>query len=304
MFGLGGGAEAGRDHLEAVFVDLALQQLQALLVSGLIGIHFRRPVQAFSGFLKITHTAVKIKELEQCLGIVTFLIGGIKQLTQEFQDFRRSTVSGRNFLHLGDEGAPLASPALELFQFAGERDRFSVQLRVDHRADQIKNLLDADRMLLKQVPHDGFSIHQPVGRQQGGGVSVAHVLRSTSGLHDRLENKDGSSHLSLSNQALPVGQNDGGIGGIFCISTLIPLCGIRAFGSTQFRDPGKSSCRALVISHFRAQLAQAQQVLVGRVQLNDAFENGERLRLASLLRQLGKGRLVGLQRQLFIGRFD
>ena len=59
--GLRHAGKARSDDLEAVFIDLAAQHFQALLVAGLVGVHVGGTVQAFGSLGVVTHAAVQIE---------------------------------------------------------------------------------------------------------------------------------------------------------------------------------------------------------------------------------------------------
>ena len=111
--------KARGDDVEALIIDLSPQRLQASVMSGLVGIHFRRPVQTLSSFLVIVFGAVEIEQLQQRLRIIGLAVGSVKQLCQKFQHFCRWTVRRQQFLHRHDERSPLATPPLERFQLPG-----------------------------------------------------------------------------------------------------------------------------------------------------------------------------------------
>ena len=72
-----------------------------------------------------------------------------------------------HFLHGRYERAPFAAAALEDLKFAGERNRFDVQLGVQHLADEINDLVHACRILFEHLPDQGLAIQTTPCRQKG-----------------------------------------------------------------------------------------------------------------------------------------
>ena len=65
-----------------------------------------------------------------------------------------------DFLHHGNESAPFSPAALELFQLACQRHRFGILLRLHQQPDQVRDLLQTRRMLLKKLPNQRLRIAQ------------------------------------------------------------------------------------------------------------------------------------------------
>ena len=136
-FGLGGfgrrlrhAGKARGDDLETVFIDLAAQQFQTLLVAGLVGVHVSGAIQAFGGLGIVAHAAVQIEKLEQSLAIVSFPIGGVEQLAHELQQIGRTAMLGDHILHHRDKSAAVSPIVLELFQLARQRNCLRILLRI------------------------------------------------------------------------------------------------------------------------------------------------------------------------------
>ncbi len=158
--------EARCDYLEALIVDPAAQRLQPFLMSRLVGIHFRRPVQTLAGFLVVVLGAIQVKQFQQRLRVVGFTVRRVKQLGQKFQHLRRRTVRRQKFLHGDNERSPLATAPLERLQFPRQRHRLRIQFGVDHLSDQAHHLMDARRVLLEQLPDQGLAIHTAIRQKK------------------------------------------------------------------------------------------------------------------------------------------
>ena len=100
--------KARGDDLETVFVNLAAQHFQTLLVAGLVGVHVSGAIQAFGGFGIVAHAAMQIEKLEQSLAIVAFPIGGVEQLAHELQQIGRTAMLGHHILHHRDKSAAVS----------------------------------------------------------------------------------------------------------------------------------------------------------------------------------------------------
>ena len=58
------------DHVEALVVDLPAQSLEPLLVTRLVGIHFRRAIKTFPRSLIIVLGAIEVKQFQQNLRVI------------------------------------------------------------------------------------------------------------------------------------------------------------------------------------------------------------------------------------------
>ncbi len=137
------------DYVKAFIGDLAPQRLQPFLMSRLVRIHFRRPVQTLGRFLEIRLRATQVKQLQQRMRVVCLAIRRVKQLRQKFQHFYRRTMRRQQFLHRGDERSPFSTPPLKSFQLPRQRHRLRIQLEVDHLSNQAHHLVHARRILLE-----------------------------------------------------------------------------------------------------------------------------------------------------------
>ncbi len=168
LFGrLADGVEARRNHPEACVVYFAFQQIEALQVTGLIGIDFGGAVQAIGGFAEFAGAAIEIEQLQQGLAVVVFTVGRVVELAEEFENWRRRPVPCGNVLHDGDELAALAAAALELLQFAGQLNGRLILLGVEQLSDQGDHLLHSGRILLKKLPDQRLSFGVAAGSDQG-----------------------------------------------------------------------------------------------------------------------------------------
>ena len=161
-FGLGGfgrrlrhAGKARGDDLVTVFIDLAAQHFQTLLVAGLVGIHIRGAIQAFGGLGIVAHAAVQIKKLEQSLAIVAFPIGGIEQLAHELQKIGRTAMLAHHILHHRDKSAAVSPIVLELLQLARQRNCLGILLRIHQQSDQVCHFLLAGRICLNSSQTSG-----------------------------------------------------------------------------------------------------------------------------------------------------
>ena len=160
-----------------------------------------------------------------------------------------------NFLQLIDEALAFSPPPLKLFQLASQSDGFLVQFRIDHGADQLQHLLNSDWMLLENSPDDRLGIDEAVGSQQGTTVGLAKILGSVSSQYLRFQNENGGAHLAIAQQVLTIGQRDRGVRSIFRVCTLMPGCGILAFGLLDLSDARERPGCAFMVSHLGTQFA-------------------------------------------------
>ncbi len=149
------------DYVKALIGNLAPQRLQPFLMPRLVGIHFRRPVQALGRLLVIRLRATQVKQLQQGMRVVRFAIRRVKQLRQKFQHFDRRTMRCQQFLHGGEERSPFPAPPLKNLQLPRQRHCLRIQLGVDHLSDQGHHLVHARRILFEHLPDQRLALHAP-----------------------------------------------------------------------------------------------------------------------------------------------
>ena len=84
-----GGGEPRSQRAEACIVQFSLQHFQSFPMTRLIGIDVRSPVQALGRLGEFACAGIDIKQLQQCLAVIAFPVGGVIQFAQEFQNLRR-----------------------------------------------------------------------------------------------------------------------------------------------------------------------------------------------------------------------
>ena len=172
LFRLLHGREPRGNYVETLVIDFSAQRLQAFLVTGLVRIDFRTPIEAFSGFLVIVFRAIEIEELHQRLRVVRFAIGCVVELCQKFQHVRGRPVRSHHFLHCGQERPSLATTALEDLEFVRECNRLYVEFGIEHFSDQVDNLMHARWILFEHLPDQRFAIHATSRRQQSLRIQI------------------------------------------------------------------------------------------------------------------------------------
>ena len=71
---LRGRTESGSNYFEPGIFDLALDHVETLEMSGLIGIDFRRPVEALRRFGELCCAAIQIEQLQQRTAVITLTV--------------------------------------------------------------------------------------------------------------------------------------------------------------------------------------------------------------------------------------
>src|SRR6185437_6411685 len=109
-------------------------------------------------------------------------------------------MSGNDVLHHSQERAALAFAALKMLKLLRENHGFGVELGIQQSADQISDLLDARRILLKNLPYQRRGLAQAVGAQQRFRIQIAEFNGSIAGAGQRIQYENSGADLLLLHQ--------------------------------------------------------------------------------------------------------
>ena len=202
-----------------------------------------------------------------------------------------------DILHHRDKSAAVSPVALELLQLARQRNCFGILLRVHQQPDQVRHFLLAGRILLKELPDQRLRVAQAIGGQQRLDVGLTHFQARVLRLGQRFQDKDRGPDLALRDQALAVAQSNLGVGGVFGVGAFKPLRGVGAGSFRHLCQLEEGGSRACFVSSLRAEFAQAQKVSFRGLQRHQALQHHQAVLLTSILAQVFKSALVGLERE-------
>src|SRR5262249_3345427 len=168
----GRSAKARSNHLITVVVYLALQHCKALLMSGLVRVDFCGPVESVTSFREIALLTIKIKQPQECGAVVGLAIRRVELVGKKLEHLDRTFGAGNNVLDHRQKGTALGLAGLEVLKFLSKSDSVCGELGIEQRADQVTDLLNPRRILLKDLPNEGSRLRQAIRAQKGLRIEV------------------------------------------------------------------------------------------------------------------------------------
>ena len=223
------GAKAVGDGAITISVDLALEQLQPLLVLFFVGIHFCGSIQTIARFQVITGGIVKLEQLAQRVAIVVLAIGGIEQRHHVFQKLGIGRMLVDDLLQHPHKIAIASRFVFQVAGLAGDFERPAAVASVQQPPYQQRHIERFLVVFFIKPANDRLGIFWTPLHQQRAGIYLLDQLRRIILLGQRLDYSQRGGAIAARNQRVAIGERGIRIIGIEIVSAFEPGMPITLF---------------------------------------------------------------------------